>query len=250
MNQIPVLESESEEEREIVDDGFLSYDDRLDEEPDDPCIKLNKEDKERKFAKMCVELDLTKPLISKIHIGKHWQKVKYEGLIILCFHCDKFGHSDLDCNVQKKEKQGYYEKQALRFPELEKILSKEYKNKRFGPWMFAKKKYNKSMAAKQEGSMKASAMISNKGSTKSNVKGKNVQEDIVKIAYSKNVGNEKWDKMSNNGKVLKDVSNIVSKPLHILKNKGIEGIRDISNKMSRPLVTLENNGNENAFIEP
>ncbi|XVF21147.1 hypothetical protein REPUB_Repub12eG0065500 [Reevesia pubescens] len=31
-----------------------------------------------KFARMCVELDLTKPRVSKIFFGRRWQRVEYE----------------------------------------------------------------------------------------------------------------------------------------------------------------------------
>ncbi|XVF06930.1 hypothetical protein REPUB_Repub06bG0093500 [Reevesia pubescens] len=56
-----------------------------------------------KFARMCVELDLNKPLVSKIFIGGRWQKIEYEGLKMLCFHCGRFGHSDLDCQIRMKK---------------------------------------------------------------------------------------------------------------------------------------------------
>ncbi|XP_021275621.1 uncharacterized protein LOC110410309 [Herrania umbratica] len=51
----------------------------------------------RKFARMCVEIDLNKPLVPKIFIGGRWQKVEYERLRILCFHFGKFGHNINSC---------------------------------------------------------------------------------------------------------------------------------------------------------
>ncbi|EOY31426.1 Uncharacterized protein TCM_038365 [Theobroma cacao] len=53
-----------------------------------------------KFARMCVEIDLKNPFVPKIFIGGRWQKVEYEGLRILCFHCGKFGHN-IDCCEQR-----------------------------------------------------------------------------------------------------------------------------------------------------
>ncbi|XVE97063.1 hypothetical protein REPUB_Repub02eG0278300 [Reevesia pubescens] len=58
-----------------------------------------------KFARMYVELNLTKPLVSKIFIGGCWQKVEYEGLKMLCFHCGKFGHTDLECEARMREEE-------------------------------------------------------------------------------------------------------------------------------------------------
>ncbi|XVF09465.1 hypothetical protein REPUB_Repub07fG0095200 [Reevesia pubescens] len=42
-----------------------------------------------KFARLCVKLDLAKPLISKIFIGGRWQKMEYDMLKMLCFYCAK-----------------------------------------------------------------------------------------------------------------------------------------------------------------
>ncbi|XVF36907.1 hypothetical protein REPUB_Repub19eG0099200 [Reevesia pubescens] len=39
-----------------------------------------------KFARMCVKLDLTKLLVSKIFIRGRWQIVEYEGLKMLYYH--------------------------------------------------------------------------------------------------------------------------------------------------------------------
>ncbi|XVF04671.1 hypothetical protein REPUB_Repub05bG0104900 [Reevesia pubescens] len=60
-----------------------------------------------KFTRMCVKLDLTQLLISKIFIGGHWQMVEYEGFKMLCFHCGRFGHSDMKCEVKKIMEEGY-----------------------------------------------------------------------------------------------------------------------------------------------
>ncbi|CAN0838520.1 hypothetical protein LINGRAHAP2_LOCUS2197 [Linum grandiflorum] len=33
-----------------------------------------------KFARLCVEIDLSKPLLPKIGVNGHWQKIVYEGI--------------------------------------------------------------------------------------------------------------------------------------------------------------------------
>lgn len=50
-----------------------------------------------KFARICVELDRTLPLVSTILVGKHKQSVTYEGIQLICFHCGKFGHRKDAC---------------------------------------------------------------------------------------------------------------------------------------------------------
>lgn len=45
-----------------------------------------------KFARICVELDLDKPLESHIVIRGHHLIEEYKGLHAICFRCGKFGH--------------------------------------------------------------------------------------------------------------------------------------------------------------
>lgn len=45
-----------------------------------------------RFARLCVQVDLTKPFISSVRIcWKHLQHIQYEG-IDFCFLCGIFGH--------------------------------------------------------------------------------------------------------------------------------------------------------------
>ncbi|XVF38342.1 hypothetical protein REPUB_Repub20aG0093200 [Reevesia pubescens] len=52
-----------------------------------------------RFARVCIELDLTKPLISKIKLGKRLQNVEYGGIHLICFGCGKVGHRQDSCSV-------------------------------------------------------------------------------------------------------------------------------------------------------
>ncbi|KAK9269037.1 hypothetical protein L1049_000805 [Liquidambar formosana] len=49
-----------------------------------------------RYARLCIQVDLDLPLKPKIKIGKHVQRVMYEGLGSFCFHCGIVGHK-LDC---------------------------------------------------------------------------------------------------------------------------------------------------------
>ncbi|XP_017974558.1 PREDICTED: uncharacterized protein LOC108661610 [Theobroma cacao] len=75
-----------------------------------------------KFAKLSMEIDLRKLLIPKIFIGGRWQKIEYEGLKMLCFHCGKFGHSEEGCVMKQKEKEELSEEQALKQSETQKVV--------------------------------------------------------------------------------------------------------------------------------
>ncbi|KAI9126636.1 hypothetical protein K1719_002232 [Acacia pycnantha] len=66
-----------------------------------------------KFARMCVELDLTKPLIPEFCVEGQMLSVVYESLGALCQHCGRVGHRKEVCeSVQKRNKEGDMEVEA------------------------------------------------------------------------------------------------------------------------------------------
>ena len=50
-----------------------------------------------RYARVCVEVNLSKPIISKIWIGNQWQIILYENIHSLCFHCGRIGHQKNQC---------------------------------------------------------------------------------------------------------------------------------------------------------
>ncbi|CAI0377775.1 unnamed protein product [Linum tenue] len=50
-----------------------------------------------KFARIAVELDLSKPLVTRIRLDGKWQYIEYENLPTCCFECGKIGHTSLTC---------------------------------------------------------------------------------------------------------------------------------------------------------
>ncbi|KAM1032357.1 hypothetical protein ACFX2C_036031 [Malus domestica] len=50
-----------------------------------------------KYARVCVELDLTKPLIANVKVENCWYAVEYEGLHLICFNCGCYGHRREQC---------------------------------------------------------------------------------------------------------------------------------------------------------
>ncbi|XP_031381852.1 uncharacterized protein LOC116196325 [Punica granatum] len=50
-----------------------------------------------KYARLCVQVDLTKPLPTTIWIGDFEQPLQYEGIDQLCFHCGIIGHTATRC---------------------------------------------------------------------------------------------------------------------------------------------------------
>ncbi|XP_012448856.1 uncharacterized protein At4g02000 [Gossypium raimondii] len=54
-----------------------------------------------KFARIYIEIDLSKPLIPSIRIGNFVQNIEYEGLHNICFSCGCFGHRTEACVLKK-----------------------------------------------------------------------------------------------------------------------------------------------------
>lgn len=53
-----------------------------------------------KFARICVEVDLSKPLMSGYRMyGEYW-RLQYEGLHVICFECGHYGHCSMTCPVK------------------------------------------------------------------------------------------------------------------------------------------------------
>ncbi|CAI0418829.1 unnamed protein product [Linum tenue] len=50
-----------------------------------------------KFARLAVEVDVSKPLVPRIWLDDDWQPVEYENLPVVCFECGKIGHSATTC---------------------------------------------------------------------------------------------------------------------------------------------------------
>ncbi|GKV19127.1 hypothetical protein SLEP1_g29421 [Rubroshorea leprosula] len=49
------------------------------------------------YARICVQVDLSKPVVKQVRIGRHRQKVLYEGVNALCFNCGRIGHRNIHC---------------------------------------------------------------------------------------------------------------------------------------------------------
>lgn len=54
-----------------------------------------------KFARLCVEVDLSKPLLAKFTVGETVIPIEYEGIHMVCFICGFMGISK--GNARRKE---------------------------------------------------------------------------------------------------------------------------------------------------
>ena len=49
------------------------------------------------FARMCVEINLEKSLISKFQLKRKVRKIEHEGIHLVCFSCGRFNHRKDEC---------------------------------------------------------------------------------------------------------------------------------------------------------
>ena len=49
------------------------------------------------YARICVKVDLLKPLVSKFKFRRQIRKLEYEGIHLVCFECDMYGHMKETC---------------------------------------------------------------------------------------------------------------------------------------------------------
>ncbi|XP_057417008.1 uncharacterized protein LOC130711420 [Lotus japonicus] len=54
-----------------------------------------------RFARICVEVDLDKPVVGKVCLENYWYKIEYEGLHVLCSKCGCYGHWSRECQASK-----------------------------------------------------------------------------------------------------------------------------------------------------
>ncbi|XP_031131691.1 uncharacterized protein LOC116033077 [Ipomoea triloba] len=56
-----------------------------------------------KFARVCIEVDLSKPLLSKFTLEDEVLPIEYEGINMVCFTCGIYGHKQGQCGNDRAE---------------------------------------------------------------------------------------------------------------------------------------------------
>lgn len=55
-----------------------------------------------RYARVCVQIDLNKPVIGKVWMRNFWYKVEYEGLHRICSTCGCYGHLSRECRTEAR----------------------------------------------------------------------------------------------------------------------------------------------------
>lgn len=150
------------------------------------------------FARVCVEVDITKPLLAKFKLRNRIRTIEYEGLQLICFKCGVVGHRKEECkNGDSKipcdeldddripaasgEQNSSSENISKRKEAIEQAQWKEsqyHAENNYGPWMIANRKPRSYQA--RRGVNKANGTISNGQEGNKGEKGKGQQKGNIR----------------------------------------------------------------------
>ena len=88
------------------------------------------------YTRMCIEVDLTKPLLSKFRLNGRVWGIQYEGLKMICFQCGRQGHKEEACTLNKDNPMAEEPHHTIQHPAKE---SPVVQTANYGSWMLVKK---------------------------------------------------------------------------------------------------------------
>lgn len=110
-----------------------------------------------KFARICVEVDITKPLLAKFKIRQRVIKIEYEGIHLVCFKCGVYGHRKDACPTEKPKDFHDETKEEERQLAEEQIRQARFlaeSKEPFGPWMLVSRANRKQDKIKESRGMR------------------------------------------------------------------------------------------------
>lgn len=100
------------------------------------------------FAQVCVEIDLSKPLKARYRFRGRIQKIQYEGMHNLCFHCGKYGHRMPECPLSTTNGNGEHSttptastttQGACENKSMDHRQKDDAQEAKYGDWMIARR---------------------------------------------------------------------------------------------------------------
>ncbi|CAN1146876.1 hypothetical protein LINPERHAP2_LOCUS15533, partial [Linum perenne] len=123
------------------------------------------------YARICVEVDILKPLLSKYRMRRRVRRIEYEGLHIVCFTCGCYGHQLEACPLSKAPEAEVAAEVAFDNPIFCQEGGSEVRpevTKEFGPWMLVKRTNRRTKPVTKEQQPKAAVHVLVSSSRKRN----------------------------------------------------------------------------------
>ena len=92
------------------------------------------------YARLCIQVDLDKPLINTVKIGRLRQKVMYEGISSLCFCCERIGHKKENCCNEIQPKKVEAAREEIMPPSPKESQMEDTSGSNYGAWMIVTRK--------------------------------------------------------------------------------------------------------------
>lgn len=208
-----------------------------------------------KFARICVELDLTQPLDAFVKINQVWYNIEYEGLPDICYLCGRYGHKRENCPLKTivADQTGVAQSTSTVEPmgtdtaTEKEIIDGSEENVR-GPWMNVPTRRKTKFAGKDLGGKSGSPqthgsrfdalknlddLVDNAEDTEGVLTGKNHLVSAGSSGFNAGVGKKVWTKSKANAnghrQALNDISNNSN---HVIANRNA-----VTQKEANPLKT-------------
>ena len=96
------------------------------------------------YARLCIQVDIDRPLIKSIRIGRMVQQVLYEGISSLCFCCVRLGHKQENFwyQIKQQERHSSSPSESLGQEKVEEKVEEKALDQNYGPWMLVIRKNN------------------------------------------------------------------------------------------------------------
>lgn len=94
------------------------------------------------YARLCIQVNLEKPLITTVKVGRLKQKVMYEGIGALCFCCGRLGHKQEFCSYKIKPREAEIGELDTTNLEHKSSQEEDKSDANYGAWMLVTRKRN------------------------------------------------------------------------------------------------------------
>lgn len=102
--------------------------------------------------RLCVEVDISKPLLSKFRLNRRVWMIQYEGLRQICFKCGKLGHKEEQCPAFIREvssSNGQAMEQIQEESTRHSTTKNQVTEERYGAWMLVQKQARQTTSRRQ-----------------------------------------------------------------------------------------------------